>query len=142
MKIAIKKVGYSATPFAEADLEKWNKLSDAVYEVDIKNLDMRTVKQNAALHLWCSQIAKVLNANNLYMSGIFGNDILWTMDLVKTQIVKSLIKVQFDVDSTTKLKRKEIDTLIDFITQIFGEKKGVVIPPFPERKLWDEIKKD
>lgn len=142
MKITIKKEFGQLLPYSPEDYEQLQKLSDAVYQIDIKNMDMRTIKQNSALHLWCSQIAKVLNANNLYMSGIFGNDILWSGELVKTQIVKSLIKQQFDIDSTTKLKRKEIDTIIDLITQIFGERKGVVIPPFPERKLWDEIKKD
>lgn len=142
MKIALKKQFGALSPYSEADMEKLSSLSDAVYEVDIKNLDMRTVRQNRALHLWCTKIAKVLNENNLYMTGIFGNDILWTMELVKTQIVKGLIKQVFDIDSTTKLKRKEIDKLIDMITQIFGEKKGIVIPPFPERKLWDEEKKN
>jgi len=137
MKIAIRKIGDLATPDSEADKEKWDKLSDAVYEIDIKNLDMRTVQQNKALHVWCKMIADILNANNLYMTGVFGNEIEWTMELVKTQIIKATIKKVFDVDSTTKLKRKEIDQMIDFITLAFGS-KGVEIPPFPSKKLWEE----
>jgi len=140
MKITLIKMGAVAAPSSEEDLEKWMKLSDASYIVDIKNLDMRTVKQNSALHLWCTKISKTLNDNNLFMTGLFENDIMWTMDLVKTQIIKGLIKKLFDIDSTTKLKRKEIDTLIDTVTLIFGEKKGVEIPDFPSRKLWDEVK--
>lgn len=122
------------------DKEALAKLKDGAYTVDIKNMDMRTVKQNSALHLWCSKIAETLNDNNLYMTGLFENDIMWTMELVKTQIIKGLIKKLFDIDSTTKLKRKEIDILVDTVTLIFGEKKGVVIPSFPSRELWDEIK--
>jgi len=137
MKITIKKIGGIATPSDEDELTKWMKLSDALYVVDIKNLDMRTVKQNSALHLWCSQLAKTLNAHSLYMIGVFGNEIEWTMELVKTQIVKATIKKVFNIDSTTKLKRKEIDEMIDFITVAFV-KKQVEIPPFPSRKLWDE----
>lgn len=136
MKITLEKIDDVATPASEADLEKWNKLSNAKYEIDIKNLDSRTVAQNSALHLWCSKIAKTLNANQLYMIGVFGNEIDWTMDLVKAQIVKATIKKVFNIDSTTKLKRKEIDQMIDFVTITFAS-KGVEIPPFPSKKLWN-----
>jgi len=137
MKIALKKIGDVAIPDSEADKEKWEKLSDAVYEIDIKNLDMRTVQQNKALHKWCCMIADTLNSHNLYMTGVFGNEIEWNMDLVKTQIIKSTIKKVFDINSTTKLKRKEIDSLIDFVTIAFG-RKSVEIPPFPSRELWSD----
>jgi len=139
MKITLKKERWSLLPYSDEDAEQLATLSDAVYQIDIRNMDMRTVKQNAAIHLWCSQISDVLNANNLYMTGIFQNDIMWTMELVKGQIIKGLIKQIFNIDSTTKLKRKELDALIDYITAIFGEKKGIKIPEFPNKKLWDEI---
>ena len=146
MKITLKKEHGQLIPYSNEDYEALQKLSDAVYQVDIKNLDMRTVQQNKAIHVWCSQISEVLNKNNLYMSGIFNNDIMWSMELVKTQIIKSMIKLLFNIDSTTKLKRKEIDTLIDYITHIFGEKKGIVMPKFPSRELWgqtdDELERE
>jgi len=110
MKIALQKYKGSLIPYTDEDAERLSKLSDAVYQIDIKNMDMRTLQQNKSLHLWCSQIANTLNCNNLYMTGIFGNDIEWSMELVKTQIIKSLIKKLFDIDSTTKLKRKELET--------------------------------
>ena len=140
MKITLRKQYGTLAPYSESDAEQLATLSDAVYVIDIKNMDMRTVKQNSAIHLWASQISDVLNENNLYMTGIFQNDIMWSMELVKTQIIKNLIKTLFNIDSTTKLKRKELDNLIDYITAIFGEKKGIKIPEFPNRKLWDEIK--
>lgn len=140
MTITIKKIGDVAVPATEADAEKWHKFSDAEYVVDMKNLDSRTSAQNRALHLWCAQIAQVLNENNMYMTGVFGNEIEWTMELCKTQIIKATIKKVFDVDSTTKLKRKEIDNMVDFITLAFG-KKGVEIPKFPSRELWEEKEK-
>lgn len=140
MKITLKKERGSLLPYSDEDYELLQKLSDAVYVVEIKNLDMRTVQQNKAIHLWCSQIATVLNQNNLYMTGIFSNDIEWSMNLVKEQIIKNMIKLLFKIDSTTKLKRKEIDVLVDHIVYIFGEKKGITIPRFPSRELWDDIK--
>lgn len=142
MKITLKKERSSLLPYSDEDYEALQKLSDAVYQVDIKNLDMRTVQQNKAIHLWCSQIAEVLNKNNLYMTGLFGNDIVWTMELCKEQIIKNMIKLLFKIDSTTKLKRKEIDLLIDHIVYIFGEKKGITIPRFPSRELWEEKEKN
>ncbi len=106
VKIAIKKIGDVAVPASEAALDMWNKLSDAVYEVDIKNMDMRTLAQNSALHLWASKIAEVLNANNMYMTGIFQNEIMWTMESVKLNIIKATISKVFGISSTRKLKRK------------------------------------
>ena len=140
MKITIEKKLGSLSPYSLEDKEALDKLSDAVYIVDIKNLDMRTVKQNSALHLWCSKLAKVLNENQLYMIGVFGNKIEWTMELVKTQIVKATIKQVFNIDSTTKLKRKEIDEMIDYVTVAFA-RKGVTLPSFPSRELWNEKEK-
>ena len=139
MKITLKKLGDILVPIDDAELDKLNKFSDAEYVVDMKNMDSRTSAQNRALHLWCSQIATLLNKNSLYMIGVFGNKIEWTMDLVKTQIVKATISKVFDVDSTTKLKRKEIDQMIDYVTIAFS-RKGVEIPQFPSRQLWEEAK--
>lgn len=141
MKITLKKIGDILVPDSDADLDKLNKFSDAVYEVDMKNLDSRTMAQNRALHLWASKIAKILNTNSLYMVGVFGNKIEWSMELVKTQIIKATIKKVFDIDSTTKLKRKEIDEMIDYVTIAFSS-KGVEIPSFPSRELWNENKKE
>jgi len=141
MKITLRKQYGTLTPNSEADAEQLATLSDAIYVIDIKNMDSRTLAQNNALHLWCTQIATVLNANNLYMTGIFQNDIGWSMSLVKEQIIKGLIKTLFSIDSTTKLKRKQLDMLIDYIVLIFGEKKGIKIPPFPSRDLWNEASK-
>jgi hypothetical protein len=138
MKITFKKERGQLIPYSDEDYDQLSKLSDGVYAIDIKNMDMRTVKQNSSLHLWAQKIADTLNENNLYMTGLFNNDIMWNMELVKSMIIKGLIKQLFNIDSTTKLKRKEFDTLIDTITVIFGEKKGIKIPPFPSRELWDD----
>jgi len=115
---------------------------DAVYTVDIKNLDMRTVKQNAALHLWCTQIAHTLNSSGIYMSGIFGEDykIEWTMELVKARIVKRPMEAVFNITSTTKMQKKELDELLDYIYDYFS-KNGIELPEFPNRELWENKQK-
>jgi hypothetical protein len=142
MKITLTKFKGNLVPHGEDDREKLDSFADgASYICDIKNMDIRTLKQNSSLHLWCDKIAKLLNSNNLYMKGVFGNDIEWSMDLVKTQIVKATIKKVFDLDSTTKLSRKQIDSLIDYVTIAFAS-KGIEIPEFPNKELWDKIKMD
>ena len=137
MRIVIKKIGDVAIPATEADREKWEKFSDAEYVVDMRNMDQRTSQQSRALHLWCRQIADTLNREGIYMIGIFGNPIEWSMELVKTQIIKATIRQVFGIDSTTKLKRKEIDQMIDYITIALG-RKGVTVPQFPSRELWGQ----
>jgi len=136
MEINVDKTGMVLTPYNEHDGEKLENLSNGVYQIDLKDMDVRTLKQNNALHLWCSQLSKLLNANQLYMKGVFGNDIEWTMELVKTQIVKNTIKQVFNISSTTKLKRKQIDELIDYVTITFATKQ-IEIPPFPSKELWN-----
>ena len=137
MKISLIKQGTILYPYGEEDIKKLEKFSNAIYEVDMKNLDTRTAAQNRALHMWCDRIATLLNTKGLFMKGVFGNNIEWTMELVKTQIIKATIKQVFGVNSTTKLKRKEIDQLIDFVTIAFA-KKGIAIPPFPSKELWED----
>jgi len=139
MKISIQKQGSFLSPYSEEDEEMLSKLSDGIYQIDLKDMDVRTLRQNKSLHLWCSQLAKVLNAHALYMTGVFGNEIEWTMELVKTQIVKATIKKVFNINSTTKLMRKEIDTLIDYVTIAFA-KKQIETPQFPSRELWEKEK--
>ncbi len=142
MKITLTKYKGNLVPHGEEDREKLDSFADgASYVCDIKNMDIRTLKQNSSIHLWASQIAKLLNSKGLYMKGVFGNDIDWSMDLVKTQIVKATIKKVFDLDSTTKLSKKQIDSLIDYVTIAFSHKE-IEIPAFPNRELWlEEINK-
>ena len=136
MKITLRKDGRVLYPHSEEDGEVLDTLSNAIYQVDIKNMDMRTLQQNKAIHKWCEQIAHLLNSRSLYMMGVFGNEIEWTMEFVKAHIIKATIKQVFKIDSTTKLKRKEIDEMVDFVTIAFA-KKNVEIPPFPSASLFD-----
>ena len=139
MKITLRKEYGNLIPYNEESAERLNKLSNAVYECDIKNMDERTIQQNKALHVWCKKISDLLNSKAMYAQGIFGNDIIWTMTLVKELIVKQTISKIFGVSSTTKLKRKEIDELVMYVTKAFGL-KGVQVPEFPNKEAWEEEK--
>lgn len=137
MKINLTKQGGVLYPLSQEDHDNLMKLSDAIYSVDLKNMDNRTLAQNRALHLWCKQLAEALNRHGLYMTGVFGNKIEWTMELSKTQIVKATMKAIFDIDSTAKLQKKQIDELVDYITAALAT-KGLVAPMFPSSELWEK----
>jgi len=134
MKIAFKKERGILIPFSDEDVEKLKKMSDgAIYEVDIKNIDIRSMQQNKSLHLWCGQIANTLNHHGLYVSQVIKADTTWTMETVKENIFKAVVKSLYNKNSTTKLNKNEFEKIIDVISLALGN-KGVVVPPFPNRE--------
>ncbi len=121
-------------PYSDEDREKQNKFTEgAVYVVDIKNMDIRTLQQNKSTHLWCEQIAKTLNDNNMNISGTIKSDVAWSMTTVKEIIFKPIVKALYNKDSTTKLNKNEFEKIIDNIILIFAN-KGVSLPDFPNRE--------
>ena len=138
MKIVIKKEFGQILPFSEEDRLKLEKFKDgATYVVDIKNFDLRTAQQNKALHLWCEQIADILNAHGKYVGDIIKTEAEWNMEKVKANIFKSAMRSLYDKESTTTLCRDEIDKIEDVIAHALSM-KGVEVPAFPSKQLWEE----
>jgi len=142
MKITLRKGGIALFPNSQADIDILEKLSDAIYEVDIKNLDMRTVKMNNSLHLWYTQIAQLLNKNNKKLGNEFLNvDIDYTMQLVKS--IFGTLAVTFATDGrtthTSKMMKKEFEKFINVIVKLLA-RQNIEAPDFPNKKLWDKKK--
>jgi len=134
MKIIFKKSYGSLLPYSQDEKDKIDTLKDgAIYEVDIKNMDMRSIRQNSSLHLWCNQISSLLNDSGLYVNDILKLETKWSMEKVKENIFKPVVASLYDKKSTTKLNKNEFEQIIDVITLSFA-KKGIVIPPFPNKK--------
>lgn len=134
MKINLIKIEGELSPYRLEDTEKLKELQNGViYEVDVKNFNMRTAKQNRALHLYCKFIAEDLNSKGLYISNILKVDTSWTPENVKENIFKPVMKNLYKINSTTKLKKDEFNNIIDAITLAFAKKK-IVIPQFPQRE--------
>ena len=134
MKIAlIKTADDGLIPYSADDIEVIKKLKDgAIYEVDIKNMDMRTVQQNKALHLFCKHISETLNEKGLYVQDVLKMETVWTMQTVKETVFKPVMTQIYGINSTTKLKKDEFNNIIDSIVLAFS-KKGIVINDFPSR---------
>ena len=130
MKITIQIRNGYLVPYSKEDADMLSALDDAIYQVDIKNMDTRSLAQNRALHLWCSQIAYTLNSSGMYVSQVIKAETEWNMDKVKENIFKPVVKALYDKNSTTKLDKKEFDKIIDTITLALGT-KGITIPEFP-----------
>jgi len=85
----------------------------------------RTNLQNRALHLWFTFCADALNNAGEYFQYLdyknVSAEMLWSGEMFKTYWIKPIIKVLYDIDSTTKLKTNEIDQLIDVISKRFAE---------------------
>lgn len=141
MKINLIKRNGILIPYSDDERNKVDKFVDgAIYVCDIKNGDIRTLKQNNALHLWAEMIAKELNSKNVLMGGIFKETIEWNMELVKIHIIKATIKKVYDLNSTTKLTRSQVDGMIDYIVNAFIS-SDVHVPPFPNKEIFNTIDK-
>ena len=126
MKITFKKERGQLIPYSDEDERKLKKMEDGVaYVVDIKNFDMRTLKQNAAMHKYFTLVAEALNDKQLTVKTIIKADIEWNPISVKSLLWKPIQEAVLHKKSTTELKRKEIDDVYDTINRALGEKFGI-----------------
>jgi hypothetical protein len=95
-------------------------------------IDIRTIRQNSALHLWFKQVADTLNESGMDMRVFISQeiDIPWTPQTVKDHIWRPTQKLMTGKPSTTRLKKREIDLIYDVINKAIGERTGQHVP-FP-----------
>ena len=93
----------------------------------------RTITQNAALHLWFTQVADELNdAGFSVKQTLKANwDSRWTKELVKEIIWKGFL-AKHNKSSTTEMTTKEVQEIYDDINVKLAEEFGFSIP-FPTR---------
>lgn len=89
----------------------------------------RTLAQNRALHLYCTNLAHELNDHGLDMRTVLKPtiDIPWSGETVKEFIFKRIMKAQLLKESTTELTTTEVDLVINTITRHMGEKFGITV---------------
>lgn len=134
MKIVFKVEMGQLIPFSTNDKESLAKLKDRVYEVDIKNMDMRTIKQNSAMHKYFAMLSSKLNEGGLSIAKTLKVDIEWTPTSVKDLLWRPIQEAVLDKKSTTKLNKDEITKVYDVLNKALGEKFGFSLE-FPTREL-------
>ena len=104
--------------------------------VDIKKVSQnRTSAQNRALHLFFTMVANELNEMGIpfVYRGLKGQELemTWTGELFKQMTWKPIQQIMYGTNSTTVLKREQIDPIFDIICKFFAE-RGVEIS-FPSQ---------
>ena len=104
---------------------EFKKLNDIAATIELKKVvNTRSSAQNRALHLFFTQVANQLNEIGIpfVYKELKGIEIetTWTAELFKEMTWKPLQKVMFGVESTTKLKRDQIDPIFDVINKFFA----------------------
>ena len=115
------------------DRDVLQSLKDGWYEVTINNLDYRTIRQNAALHLYFTHVSHALSDAGLDIKTVIKADVPWTPESVKDLMWRPLQKALLGKQSTTKLKKEEIDQVYDVMNRLLGEKFGIHVP-FPSKE--------
>lgn len=133
MKIALKKEFGQLIPYSEADKKSLDTLSDgAVYEVDIKNMDIRTLQQNRALHKYFAILASVLNSSGQEITKVIKVDTTWSETSVKELLWRPVMMQQLNKRSTAKLTKEEVAQVYDTLNRALSLRCGVSVE-FPNR---------
>ena len=106
-------------------------------ELDIRVGErQRTMTQNKALHLWFRFLAETLNDAGLDMRTVIREDvdIPWTGPAVKEYIWRPVQKALQQKDSTTEANRTDYTAVREVIARHLGERFGVQVPEWPQRK--------
>lgn len=98
-----------------------------------------TEKQRNALHVWCGQVAQVLNDNNLfyrYLHAITGVTIEqeWTKMLVKDYLYKPTLANLKGKDSTEKQSKVDPSAIAEAIARAFAIHSGIELPRWPSMR--------
>jgi len=101
-----------------------------------KDKEIRTIKQNRSLHLFCDLLANELNMAGLDMKTVLKPevDIPWTKTTVKEYIWRPIQIALTTKQSTTEIDTTEPSVIWEVINRHIGEKFGVEIPPFPSEE--------
>jgi len=121
-------------PYSIDDKKSLAKLKDGVYEVDIKNMDMRTIKQNSAMHKYFALLAEAFNESGQSIPKVLKVDIEWTPTAVKDLLWRPIQETVLKKKSTTKLNKDEITKVYDVLNRALGERVGISVP-FPTKDL-------
>ena len=95
--------------------------------VGVKNGKQRSLTQNAALHLYCTQLAQALNDAGLDFRIVLREDIEvdWTPELVKQYIWKPVQEAITGHKSTTKPKRDEYSKIYETVNRFVSSRFGL-----------------
>ena len=134
MKIAfIKSEEEGLLPYSEDDKIAYDKLNNgAIYEVDIKNMDMRTLTQNRAIHKYFELLSEKFNKGGLTVSKLLKVTVIWTPASVKELLWKPIMEAVLNKKSTAKMNKDEVIKVYDVLNLTLSERYGISVE-FPNK---------
>jgi len=105
----------------------------AIYEADVKNLDMRTIKQNSAMHKYFSLLSDELNKGGFTVAKLLKVTVVWTPTAVKEMLWRPIQEAVINKKSSAKLNKDEVIKVYDNLNLIVSERCGVSVP-FPNKE--------
>lgn len=92
----------------------------------------RTIRQNKALHLWLTLLAKRMKEQGLDMKKVLkpSVEITPTMELCKEYLWRPIQIAKYNKESTTELTTTELQGVIQDLDRFFLSKHGIDLP-FP-----------
>ena len=99
-------------------------------ELDIKAKGKaRTLKQNAALHMFLTNLASALNDAGLDMKRTLKHevDIPWSMPMAKEYLWKPMQKVVTGQESTAKVKTVDYPLIYETLNRYMSDKFGISV---------------
>jgi hypothetical protein len=99
----------------------------------------RTLKQNAALHLWCGWVAEALNGagydyKRFLDAAEYKLDTPWTCALVKDQLWRPVQEAMTQKESTTELNKIEPSDIHTVLMARLTDITGIPDVPWPRRE--------
>jgi len=99
----------------------------------------RTLRQNAAMHVYFKNLSEALNDAGLDMKRVLKPeiDIPWSAKTVKEWLWKPIQDYVMGEKSTTKLNRANVSEVYEVLTRHMAEKFGLSVP-FPQNRYPEE----
>ena len=134
MKITLIKTSENyLIPYNEEDREALKKFKDgAIYEVDIKNMDIRSLAQNRAIHKYFELLSNELNNGGFTVAKLLKVTVSWTPTAVKELLWKPIMEALLDKKSTAKMNKDEVIKVYDTLNLNLSEKRGLYVE-FPNK---------
>ena len=110
-----------------------------IFNVEFNSNKQRTQPQNAAIHVYCRQLGKACNDAGFDKQAVYslmreGFSIPWDKTSIKSDLWHPIQSAMFQIDSTSKLERKQVSEVYMSLDKWTGEKLGLHVP-FPSRMI-------
>jgi len=133
MKVTLKLTAGYLTPYTPKDKKTLEVLKDGIYEIDIKNMDTRSLAQNRSLHLYFTMLSNAFNEQGQTVPKVLKLETKWTPTTVKELLWKPIQQSLVNKKETSKLNKDELNKVYEVLSMALSQKMGIYIE-FPNKE--------